>query len=78
MAKTCIGLGSSMSLSMYCLSCGNDETTIPIACTSYTDRLRSVVFLLLRFGVPCPCNTVHTRYSVHLHPRSNTNNILAA
>ena len=43
MAKTCIGLGSSMSLSMYyCLSCGNDETTIPIACYSYADFYRYV------------------------------------
>ena len=36
------------------------------------------LLLLLRFGVPGPFNTVHTHNSIHLHPLSNTNNILAA
>ena len=36
------------------------------------------LLLLLRFGVPGLFNTVHTQNSIHLHPLSNTNNILAA
>lgn len=48
MAKTCIGLGLSMILSMYCLSCGNDEATILMASNSYADFCWSVASAQIR------------------------------